>query len=140
MPIPLGEETTDQNSSATEGDQIEVSPFKSYNSLYIEFVKAQRAYEDLEQFQRQRDELVANVANIDPDVYASRLKELDDKIRPLRESFFGKSETFAWAGGFELNPDETGKDQDDRANLARKTLFVYSKSDGICYDGTFHKT
>lgn len=107
--------------------------FRSPASLYIKFVNAQKNYDDLKELQGQREILLDNLANIDPEIYKTRLKELDDKIKPLTESFFGEKETFVWTGNFELNPAKTtGKNF--------KSLFTYSKSDGICYNDKFKES
>ena len=109
----------------------EDAPDREYLPFVITFRKAQEAKKELDEILGQRGRMQSELANFDPAVYTARLTELDNKIKGLKDKFFGTNETFLWTGNFEFNPSK------DPSGQGEKTLLTYSKSSGICFNGTF---
>lgn len=125
----------------TPADELPYLPFN------IQYDKAEAAFKKLEALKIEREQFShADLQNINSEIYQVHLKELDDKIKTLTESFLGKGETFDWTGNFEAQPNmitnsggvakiaNTNKSNDGKFF---ELLFSYSKNNGICYNDAF---
>jgi hypothetical protein len=112
--------------------------FRPPASFYINLVDAAKAFQELAELQKKRSEIEDKLTDVNPDVYKTRLKELDDKISKLLSEFLGKQETLAWTGNFEFNPGKDQKDNGRTDGIDFNTLFTYSKSGGICVNSPFN--